>query len=69
NGIDAATAELTVRYREPVRLGQELTVHAWQAGRRGRLLEMESEALRDGKRVASARARCLALPDRVTETQ
>jgi uncharacterized protein (TIGR00369 family) len=66
HGTDAATAELTVRYREPVRLGQELTVHAWQTGRRGRLLEMEAEALRGGRRVAHARARCLALPMRDT---
>lgn len=69
SGINAATAELTVRYREPVRLGQELTVHAWLTGRKGRLLEMQSEALREGKRVASARARCLALPDRTAGTE
>jgi uncharacterized protein (TIGR00369 family) len=68
NGIDAATAELTVRYREPVRIGEALTVHAWQAGGKGRLLEMEAEALRDGARVAWARARCLALPKQVTGT-
>lgn len=69
HGTDAATAELTVRYREPVQIGEELTVHAWQAGRKGRLIEMEAEALRDGKRVATARARCLALPGKRTSSR
>jgi uncharacterized protein (TIGR00369 family) len=69
HGMDAATAELTVRYRRPVRIGDELTVHAWQTARKGRLLEMEAEALRGGERVAEARARCLALPRRDTGTE
>jgi hypothetical protein len=51
-----------------VRIGDELTVHAWPAGGKGRLLQMEAEALRDGKRAAWARARCLALPKRITGT-
>jgi uncharacterized protein (TIGR00369 family) len=63
HGIDAATAELTVRYHSPVRLGEELVVHAWEERRKGRLFEMGAEAARDGRVVARARARCLRIPD------
>lgn len=59
NGLRATTGSLTVRYRRPVPLGAELVVHAWSAGRRGRLVEMEAKAERDGVTVASATARCL----------
>ena len=62
-GVHAATAELTVRFREAVRLGEELVVQAWEEERRGRLVYMRAEARRDGLLVAHASARCLELPD------
>jgi acyl-coenzyme A thioesterase PaaI-like protein len=62
-GIRAATAELTVRDRKPVRIGQELVVVARETGRRGRLIEMEARAERAGQVVAAATARCLSVPD------
>ncbi len=61
-GTDAATAELEVRYRQAVRIGEELLVHAQEEGRRGRLVEMSAEARRDGRVVASAKARCIEVP-------
>jgi uncharacterized protein (TIGR00369 family) len=61
-GTNAVTAELTVRFRQPVRLGEELVVHAWETGRRGRRIEMASSARRGERIVARATARCLAVP-------
>ncbi len=64
-GTDAATAELEVRYKEAVRIGDNLRVHAWEESRRGRLIEMAAEARRDetgernGRLVAHAKARCI----------
>lgn len=62
HGVDAVTAELSVRFRQPSRIGEELVVHAWEERRRGRLVEMRAKAEREGKEVARARARCLKLP-------
>ena len=61
-GVNAATAELTVRFREAVRLGEELVVQAWEEERRGRLIRMTAEARRGDVLVAHATARCLELP-------
>jgi uncharacterized protein (TIGR00369 family) len=63
HGTCAATAELTVRYHAPARIGEELVVHAWEESRKGRLHVMEAEALRQDRLVASARARCLRIPE------
>jgi acyl-coenzyme A thioesterase PaaI-like protein len=63
-GIDAATAALEIRYREPVGIGEEVLVHAWEEGRRGRLVSMRAEASRDGKLVAKASARCLRIVEK-----
>lgn len=63
NGTDAATASLEVRYREPSALGDELLVHAWEEGRRGRLVNMAATASREGRIVARASARCLRVAD------
>jgi acyl-coenzyme A thioesterase PaaI-like protein len=62
NGVNAATAELTVRFRDAVRLGEEIVVCAWQEERRGRLIHMTAEARREGALVARAVARCLEIP-------
>ena len=61
NGVSAQTAELTVRFRDAVRLGEELIVEAWEEERRGRLHRMAAEARRDGVVVARATASCLAV--------
>jgi acyl-coenzyme A thioesterase PaaI-like protein len=60
-GVDAATAALEVRYREPVEIGEEIRVEAWEEGRKGRLSSMRAEASRAGELVAKASARCLRL--------
>ncbi len=69
-GTDAATAELAVRFKEAVRIGDGLRVHAWEGNRRGRLIEMVAEARRDeegerdGRLVAQGTARCIVVtPD------
>jgi uncharacterized protein (TIGR00369 family) len=63
NGVNAATAELSVRFREPVRLGDEIVVTAWDEERRGRLFRMAAEARSSGAVVARASASCLATPE------
>jgi acyl-coenzyme A thioesterase PaaI-like protein len=62
-GTNAATASLEVRFREPVAIGEQLVVTAWEEGRRGRLVRMVSEARRDGIVVAEGRSRCLVIED------
>jgi len=62
HGVEAVTAELSVRFRQPTRIGEELVVHAWEERRKGRLVEMRAEAERAGKTVARAEARCLTFP-------
>lgn len=62
-GVNAATAELTIRYRRPVKLGEELVVEAWEEARRGRLFRMAAEARRSEAVVARASASCLATPE------
>jgi uncharacterized protein (TIGR00369 family) len=62
-GTNAATAALEVRFREPVAIGEELVVTAWEEGRRGRLVQMASEARRGGNVVARGRSRCLLIED------
>jgi acyl-coenzyme A thioesterase PaaI-like protein len=68
NGIHAATADLHVRFRKPVRLGEELVVEAWEEARRGRLIRMTAEARRRGVLVARASARCLEIPEEGTDS-
>ena len=63
SGIHAATAELTVRFRKPVRLGEELVVEAWSEERRGRMIRTVAEARRDGELVARANASCLEIAE------
>jgi acyl-coenzyme A thioesterase PaaI-like protein len=64
NGINAQTAELNVRFRDAVRLGEELRVQAWEEERRGRLHRMAAEARRGGVVVAEAKASCLTILER-----
>lgn len=62
-GTNAATAALDVRFRQPVHLGEDLVVTAWEEGRRGRMVQMVSEARRDGTIVARGKSRCLVVED------
>ncbi len=63
NGINAATASLEVRYREPAPLGEELLVHAWETERARRRVSMAAQAQRSGRIVAKAAAKCLIVPE------
>jgi len=62
-GTSAATASLEVRFRDPVRIGDELVVTAWAEGRRGRLVQMVAEARRRDRVVAQGKSRCLVIED------
>ena len=60
------TAELTVRFRRPVRVGQPLACEAWVAkssrGMAGRVIWMEAEATPStGMVMARATARCVRI--------
>lgn len=52
----AVTAELTVRYRAPLRIGQPTRAIGWVAGRRGRRIELAAELVRDADGAVLARA-------------
>ena len=68
-GTSAATASLEVRFRAPVRIGDDLVVTAWAEGRRGKMVQMIAEARRDGAIVARGKSRCLEIEDERTETR
>ncbi len=59
-GEEAVTAELTVRYHQPLATGEEVQVRARETQRRGRLVRLESE-IRTGSGilVASGQAKML----------
>jgi uncharacterized protein (TIGR00369 family) len=54
--VRAVTAELTIEYLKPVRVGQELTVEGFNTRREGRQLYHEGE-IRDGSGTLLARGR------------
>ena len=67
-GTSAATASLEVRFRAPVRIGDDLVVTAWEEGRRrGKMVQMVAEARRGGVIVARGKSRCLEIDDERTE--
>jgi acyl-coenzyme A thioesterase PaaI-like protein len=58
-GYLALTAELSVRFREPVHVGERIDVTASLVEKRGKIFRMEASAVRpDGTEVASAQCRC-----------
>jgi acyl-coenzyme A thioesterase PaaI-like protein len=58
-GYLALTAELSVRFREPVRVGERIDVTASLVEKRGKVFRVKARAERDdGVEVASAEARC-----------
>ncbi len=59
-GINAATAQLCVRYHQAAPLDRRLTARAWLTVSKGRLFETEAQLLLpDGTCVASAQAKSL----------
>ena len=59
-GVDAVTAEITVRLKQPTPLDQELTIRARIASQRRRLYQVEGEiTLPDGTVTATATAKFL----------
>lgn len=66
----AVTGELTVRYRAPLRVGEETTAVGWTVGQRGRRIEMAGEIVRDsdGSVIARATAIFVAVPEDQAET-
>jgi acyl-coenzyme A thioesterase PaaI-like protein len=58
-GYLALTAELSVRFREPVHVGERIDVTASLVEKRGKIFRLEAKAVRaDGTEVASAQCRC-----------
>jgi uncharacterized protein (TIGR00369 family) len=61
-GEDAVTAELTVRYHQPLPTGAPVEARAHEAERRGRLVHVESELrTADGTLVASGQGKFVLL--------
>lgn len=64
NGLNAVTARLEVRYRQPTPIGQPLTVTGWMVERRGRLIELAgSVALADGTVTAEGKATVMVVEE------
>jgi acyl-coenzyme A thioesterase PaaI-like protein len=63
--IDAVTAELVVRYREPVRLNSPATVRARLEKATPRLYFLASEIIQDGIVKVTGRAKFMAIPPEV----
>ncbi len=62
HGRCAFTAELTVRYHQPVTTTDQLTVRAWLTGTRTRLYHVQAELRVDGDLKASASAKFMDAP-------
>lgn len=58
-GVEALTARLSVRFREPVEINQEMTVTASLVTCRGRFYELKAAILQDGRYKASAEGKFL----------
>jgi acyl-coenzyme A thioesterase PaaI-like protein len=59
----AYTAELTVRYKQPTPVGEEIEFRARLVDRRGRLLNIEAEATdADGTKIATATGLFITIP-------
>ncbi|MGC7846828.1 PaaI family thioesterase [Desulforudis sp. 1088] len=62
-GMTAMTAEITVRFKKGVRIGERMDVSARMVSARGRLVELEAAAAVAGKVVATARSKFLKTRD------
>ena len=57
NGIDALTAKISIRYRSPARIGEEISAHAKLLEIRGRSIKGRAEVRStDGRIIAEAEA-------------
>ena len=56
HGATAVTAELNVRFRHPVALGEPATLRAWLQAQRGGVYRLEAELLQGEQRRATATA-------------
>jgi uncharacterized protein (TIGR00369 family) len=64
-GVHAMTAELTVRYRRPIRVDQEIVVEAYEADAKDRNLFFECEIRgTDGELLASGRGRFVVISEK-----
>ena len=64
-GVRALTAELTVKYRRPIMVDQEIVVEAYEADAKGRNLFFEGEIRgADGSLLVRARARFIVIGER-----
>jgi acyl-coenzyme A thioesterase PaaI-like protein len=61
-GEPAFTGQLTVNYRAPTPMRQELTFRAWVTGREGRKLFIGADARHDGDLVADAAGLFVTIP-------
>ena len=61
-GVIARTAELSVRYRHPMRPGRPARVAAWLCSHTGPLYCLEAEVSQEGAVRASARGKFMADP-------
>lgn len=61
----AVTAEMTVRFRAPIRVGERTRAAGWEVSRRGRRIEMAGEIRRqeDGAVLATATALFIRVPE------
>ena len=63
----AATAELTVRFLRPLRVGEPVELRAWLLESRGRVFRVAAAAaLKDGTEVARAESTCVAVAPAAT---
>lgn len=63
-GVDAATAELKIRYHRPARVGQHLTATAHRISQRHGVLGMEAHVEdENGNTLATAEAKFMTSPD------
>ena len=56
-GKHGFTAELTVRFRDPLKVGSEIKVEGKVTKNRGRIMETEAEIIQGDTIIASAKAR------------
>jgi uncharacterized protein (TIGR00369 family) len=61
--VRAVTAELTVQYRRPIQMDQEIVVEAFQTKRDGRELFLEGEIRDDGGKILARGTGCFVVID------
>lgn len=67
NQVFAVTAELSVRYRAPLKVGESTQAIGWEVSRRGRRINMAAEIVRDAGGTVISRAKAVFM--QVSEAQ